>query len=260
MGQARRPSYPTKDGRIENMNEALDREFDEQKKDLPLFRMMHPKATVPGDVSGPVIDFRSSDETLDRYNEIIVAAGWRLDNYRRNPVVQDAHRYGSVVNTIGKSVITEVRDGHLFQRVEFAVKANPIAKITYDLYKGGFLSAVSVGFLPRKWENGSPEAGYRRKYTESELLEVSAVGIPANPNALKLGLKEGAVEEADVKEAFELLKHLCNGSAGEPEKAGIRTDASAPGPDADGAERKAWEELLQQLNLVRGMGRQVGNG
>src|SRR5690348_9407343 len=30
----------------------------------------------------PVIDFVSSDAALDRYDEIISPAGWRLDNYR----------------------------------------------------------------------------------------------------------------------------------------------------------------------------------
>src|SRR5258706_12603715 len=38
------------------------------------------------DPSCPILDFISSDETLDRYDEIISASRWRLDNYRRNPV------------------------------------------------------------------------------------------------------------------------------------------------------------------------------
>lgn len=224
------------------------REFDEKAAELPLFRLVTPKATVPGDVSGAVIDFRSSDETVDRYSEIIVAAGWKLDNYRKNPVVQNAHRYDSVLDTIGKSVITEVRGAELFQRVEFAVSANPIAKITYDLYKGGFLAAVSVGFLPVKWENGSKEAGFRRKFTEQELLEVSAVGIPANPNALKLGLEAGAVEKADVKAAFELLKGVFPEHATD---AGVRSNASAPGPDANGAQARGWGLVLQLETMLK---------
>ena len=40
----------------------------------------------------------------------------------------------------------------------------------------------------------------RRLYLEQELLEVSAVGIPANPNALALGLKNGAIEKSDLKD------------------------------------------------------------
>src|SRR5205807_1049685 len=46
-------------------------------------------------------------------------------------------------------------------------------------------------------------------YLEQELLEVSAVGIPANPNALVLGLKSGAIEKSDLQELLAMLKSLC---------------------------------------------------
>ncbi|MGH7971593.1 MAG: HK97 family phage prohead protease, partial [Limisphaerales bacterium] len=162
--------------------------------------------------SGPIIDFVASSEALDRYDEVIVPAGWRLDNYRRNPVFQNAHQYGDVLFTLGRALLTEVREvaGRmaLFQRIEFAVEVNPVARIAYGLYKGKFLNAVSVGFIPVRWENGGAEAGYRRKYLEQELLEVSAVGIPANPEALQLGLKAGAIEKDDLKALLELLRAL----------------------------------------------------
>src|SRR5207249_11140167 len=66
--------------------------------------------------------------------------------------------------TLGKALITEVRavgrvspsapPRHvLFQRVQFATNVNPMARIAYGLYSGNFLSAVSVGFIPLRWEN-----------------------------------------------------------------------------------------------------------
>src|SRR5436190_14516400 len=78
------------------------------------------------------------------------------------------------------------------------------------------LQAASVGFIPLKWEdseptpnhNLNPNQAWARRYTEQELLEVSAVGIPANPNALTLALRAGAVEQSDLRELFNLLKHL----------------------------------------------------
>src|SRR5262245_59794693 len=158
-----------------------------------------------------VLDFIASDETLDRYDEIISASGWQLANYRRNPVFQNAHQYGDVIFTLGKALITEVRNGRLFQRIEFATDVNPMARIAHGLYRGKFLNAVSVGFIPVRWENGNAEKGFRRKYLEQELLEVSAVGIPANPNALALGLKSGAVEKSDVRELSELLSQTLSG-------------------------------------------------
>jgi HK97 family phage prohead protease len=157
------------------------------------------------------LDFIVSDETLDRYNEVIVASGWKLDNYVRNPVFQNSHQYGDIIYTLGRALITEVRTVAdrkvLFQRVEFATEANPIAKIAYNLYKGKFLNAVSVGFIPIRWEMGEPGDQFARRYTEQELLEVSAVGIPANPNALALGLKAGAISKQQIKDLGELLHY-----------------------------------------------------
>jgi hypothetical protein len=39
------------------------------------------------------------------------------------------------------------------------------------------------------------------------LLEVSAVGIPANPNALALGLKAGALTKQQIKDLGALLHY-----------------------------------------------------
>ena len=197
----------------------------------------------------PILDCIASDETLDRYDEIISVSGWKLNNYRRNPVFQNAHQYGDIIFTLGKALVTEIRFStpagedsstphsairvpHLYQRVLFATDVNPMARIAYGLYKGKFLNAVSVGFIPLRWENGDGEDGirntqheprsvstragsekFRRRYLEQELLEVSAVGIPANPEALQLGLKAGAVEKADLRDTLELLKQVA-GTAG----------------------------------------------
>jgi uncharacterized protein len=180
------------------------------------------QTALPAGEDAPIIDFIASSETLDRYGEIIVASGWRLENFRRNPVFQNAHQYGDVLFTLGRALLTEVRElgsprrPVLFQRIEFAVEANPMARIAYGLYRGKFLNAVSVGFIPIRWENGSAEAGYRRKYLEQELLEVSAVGIPANPEALQLALRSGAVAKGDLVQVMEVLHERVRVAAQNP--------------------------------------------
>src|SRR5207244_8479202 len=109
------------------------------------------------------IDIVTRTWTLDRYHEIIEPAGWRLDSYRRNPVFQNAHNYGDILFTLGKALSTEIRlvGGRpaLCQRIQFATEVNPIARIAYGLYSGGFLNAVSVGFIPLRWEDGQGERG-----------------------------------------------------------------------------------------------------
>lgn len=175
-----------------------------------------------------VLDFVSSTATLDRYHEIIEPDGWRLDSYRRNPVFQNAHNYGDILFTLGKALSTEVRTvgNHqaLCQRIQFATEVNPVARIAYGLYKGGFLSAVSVGFIPLRWEDPPPPCGSgatspapRRRYLEQELLEVSAVAIPANPDALALGLKSGAIARSDLQATLELLRSLVGTSCPNPQ-------------------------------------------
>lgn len=187
-------------------------------------REITPQSSDAGEVgvstsSAAVLDFIASTATLDRYHEIIEPAGWRLESYRKNPVFQNAHNYGDILFTLGKALSTEVRSvgsgQALCQRIQFATEVNPVARIAYGLYKGGFLNAVSVGFIPLRWEDGNrtngndgTNSGPRRRYLEQELLEVSAVAIPANPDALALGLKSGAVSRSDVQEMFEVLRAL----------------------------------------------------
>lgn len=214
-------------------------------------------------VGEAVLDFVASTATMDRYQEIIEPAGWRLEAYRRNPVFQNAHNYGDILFTLGRAVTTEVREvggrQALCQRIQFATEVNPVARIAFGLYRGGFLKAVSVGFIPLKWEDAtevkseecrvqnedserthltqpSPPAergkAPRRRYLEQELLEVSAVAIPANPDALALSVKSGAVTKADLRDAMDLL----------------RTIVGADCPQRP--ERSEWLELARELRRV----------
>jgi HK97 family phage prohead protease len=180
--------------------------------------------------SAPVIEFTASDDTLDRYDEVIEAQGWDLTNYQRNPVFQNSHKYGDIVFTLGKSLVTEVRGNALVQRIEFAVDINPVAKLAYDLYRGGFLNAVSVGFIPLEWKDGGGASGYARKFLKQELLELSAVSIPANPNALQNAVKSGAVDRSDLRDLAEFLKQFCS------TKAEAESNASASGSAVNDAQ------------------------
>lgn len=189
----------------------------------------------------PVIQFTASDETLDRYNEVVSAAGWKLENYRKNPVFQNSHKYGDVLHTIGKAVNVEVKDGALVQEIEFAVEVNPVAKVAYELYRGKFLNAVSVGFIPLDWEDGNQKSGFDRKYIEQELLELSAVSVPANPNALQNAVKAGALERSDLGDLLEFLKEFC-GDQAVPEP-----NASAPGSENNGAQLLQLARDVKQL-------------
>jgi hypothetical protein len=258
------PHIPTFEARLATLSDGRSGLRATMRVDIRPADSTSPEASA----SGPVLDFVASDETLDRYDEIILASGWRLENYRRNPVFQNAHQYGDIIFTLGRALITEVRCGtphseirtpHLYQRVEFATAVNPMARIAYGLYQGRFLNAVSVGFIPLRWEDATgaehqvgravpsapppgsqhsalPEGsfraphseirtGARRRYLEQELLEVSAVGIPANPSALALAVKSGAVAKSDLKDTLDLLRQL---TAAAPAGRGLETHSLLP--------------------------------
>jgi len=119
--------------------------------------------------------FSTSD--TDRHGDIVLQDNWDLKSFKKNPVIINSHNYGDATEVIGKATKVSVKDGKLEGKIEFAVDANPKAKIIYDLYAGGFLKAFSVGFMVKDWnENG--------EITGAELLEVSAVSVPANAYAL----------------------------------------------------------------------------
>lgn len=191
----------------------------------------------------PCMEFIASDETLDRYDEVIKVDGWQLDNFRANPVIPDCHDYSSIGKILGRAKSIEVRDGKLINQVEFCME-NPMGSLAYKMAKGGFIKSQSVGFIPLEWTNGNEKDQPWRTYTKTELLEVSLVVVPANPGAtIGLALKSGAVERKDLKELRDWLKEFCGDEADPAGTAG----ASAGGVlDA------------QLLQLARDLGKVLG--
>lgn len=145
-----------------------------------------------------VLRFIGTDETKDRYDEVMTMSGWDFKNYKKNPVFLWAHR--SMDPPIGKAIKIESdkEKGFIFD-VEFADRETyAFADTVYKLYKGGFLSAVSVGFMPKEHKkDDKDETVY---ITKKELLELSAVPVPANPNALQTNCFQEAVQKGVINE------------------------------------------------------------
>ena len=131
----------------------------------------------------------ASDETEDRLGDVVRAAGWELDAYKRNPVFLWAHDYTRT--PIGRSSWVGVEDTRLLATVEFAPTA--FAQEVETLYRERFLRGVSVGFRARafRFRKGGHGELEGIEYTKQELVEVSAVPVPANPRALAKALESG---------------------------------------------------------------------
>lgn len=125
--------------------------------------------------------FIISSESVDRESDVIIQSGWDLKNYLANPVVLFAHNQRGL--PIGQAESVTLNGTRLESVARFTPAGTyDLADTVYDMLKGGFLRATSVGFIPRKWAFDEERRGY--DFIETELLEYSVVPIPANPDAL----------------------------------------------------------------------------
>ncbi len=136
----------------------------------------------------------------DRQDEVLDPGGVDMRNFKNNPVVLFAHQYDQP--PIGKALWIK-RDGDsIVAKVQFA--KTEFAQEIFTLFKDGFMKAFSVGFIPKTWEDGDGKKTARRTYTKWELLEFSAVPVPANPEALMLAIQRGLTISDDLKTQLKL--------------------------------------------------------
>ena len=134
-----------------------------------------------------------STSGIDRDGEIVMAKGGQLENFLKNPVVLWAHNHSST--PIARALWVKQSRGKLIAKAKFA--EHEFAQEVFDLYKGGFLQAFSIGFIPTKTHKPTPNeikknpewAEVWRVIDEWEMLEFSAVPVPANPEALATAVK-----------------------------------------------------------------------
>ncbi len=129
------------------------------------------------------LTFVASTGAVDRYGDTVAPEGWRLDAYRENPVVLWAHDYRRPA--IGRAQSVWRDGGALLARLEFA--PTEFAREVEGLYRQGYQQGVSVGFRPLRFEerrDARSGAFLGIRFLEQELLEISAVPVPANRGAL----------------------------------------------------------------------------
>ena len=125
----------------------------------------------------------ASTEDSDRAWEIIKANWWDYKNFMKNPVIIANHVYKKE-NIVGKATSIYVMDNQLIIDWVFS-ESNPLWKLLADLYDEGMVKTVSVWFIPK-----SRDESNKRIITSAELLELSFVAVPCNPNALSLDQKQ----------------------------------------------------------------------
>lgn len=191
------------------------------------------------------IELIGSTEDMDRDGEVLKMDGWDLRAFKKNPVVLPSHLYFQPA--IGKAKVSK-RDGKLIFRIEFPPEGiNPVADVYKGLYKSGFMTASSVGFLPREWSWGEKENEPRRTFTKQELLEISLVSVPANPNALVTakGISDALAQKKITNKDVRVLEKFLEEAMDLSRETGVFYLPEVKGGDSDGeekAEKKATEK------------------
>lgn len=159
---------------------------------------------VPSEDGSRTATFVASQEIEDRYGDIISVDGWKLNHFKKNPILLWGHQTREP--PIGRVTKLYTNGDKLMADTEFMPpEINPFADSIWKMVKAKWLRAVSVGFRPLKApeqitnEKGNWTGGYR--FLKQELLELSVVGVPALPTALNVA-KSLHVPERDYSRIF----------------------------------------------------------
>jgi hypothetical protein len=152
-------------------------------------------SVITEDLGDRSVQFTISKEVVDRDGDILRASGVDFGNYMKNPVFLSFHNsrefpLGKVTkfwvegNAV-KAIVYFPTIEELSTNPEQASEKAKLVDFCYHCYKTGMLNAVSVGFIPLEWTES--KGGY--DITKWELLEFSAVAVPANQDAIAEAVK-----------------------------------------------------------------------
>lgn len=123
---------------------------------------------------GTPIRFVAGTEGVKRDGLNLIMTGMRLDNFRRNPVFLFGHDYVGTRLPIGRADV-QLKGSQMLADVTFD-QADEFAREVERKYRDGYMNAVSLGWNTLEMQG--------RDVTESELLDVSAVPVPGDADAL----------------------------------------------------------------------------
>lgn len=216
---------------------------------------------APTELDNRTMRFVFSDASVDRSGDTISADGWDLTSFNKNPVALWAH--DSFSPPIGRASNVGASKGKLIGDIEFMPpEISPFADSIYLMVKGGYLNAVSVGFIPLEYSfTSDKDRPYGIDFEKQELLEISVCPVPCNPNALGEARAKG-IDTAPLREWAEKLLDF-GGAVLVPRQLLEETFKAAKTPHTTRQKylaAKAETPLAAPVELVAPEGKDMGDG
>ncbi|WP_407107249.1 HK97 family phage prohead protease [Rhodococcus aetherivorans] len=185
------------------------------------------------DEENKTVRFRISDDSVDRYGERVEQSSWNFKNFLKNPILLWGHNPYDAENVLGTVSDLSVEDDGTYATAHFDEDINPKAALIFKQILKGTLRTVSVGFVPHTIDTEDDIPVLK----DNELLELSVVAIPANPNAIALDYKAGNLSRND---ATWLMKSMRDEA--------IRIEQQLK--DAPEGQEKQVEEVISKLDTA----------
>lgn len=130
----------------------------------------------------------------DRIGDLIGKKAWKLDNYKKNPIILFNHDHSKPV---GKMIKVEATDEGLLVKGRIAASKDPDISRIRDLVKEGILNSLSVGMRVENEER----QGDINHIKACELHEVSIVSVPMQQSSqFNLSTKTAEILTAIAKD------------------------------------------------------------
>lgn len=171
----------------------------------------------------------ASTAVQDRQGEVVEVDGWDLKNFKKAPRLLWAHNHTEPA--IGKVTKTWYDGTGKNKRLMFEAvfqEVTEMGRAIKQLVKDGFINTFSVGFKPLEIDGNT--------ITKQELLEISVVNVPANPEAIMLAYKSLKLADVDEKVIDKVI-----------DKAQIEVEEEDTEQESDNEDVKALKERITAL-------------
>jgi len=201
-------------------------------------------------------------DSVDRHGDILEPAGAGLSAFRKSPRVQWAHDYtkppiarAEQIAREGNAITCEIA---WWESADANADHARFVREVREMYEHDppFLNTWSIGFMPLEWTDRTETdadgnerfAGYH--ITRWELLELSAVPVPANPDAVSALRDAGIVTHKGLARSLG-LRSTPETESGPRTRADSQAKQPAPSQPWKDAGAEALAERVRRKFLAR---------